>query len=173
MLFVPGFSNVADEFFPFYGGAVFYKGAVIEFKLSFGDTVQLRLYGVIVDQFFVPVAVSQFHVVGDGIGKSLAFVGVFFTQGFVDDRFYILAQVVELGVLFGVRQTVRLCFQRFPGRYGIGAFHIQFKIGYQEKVIPQFVPEILHVSQVGIEKSHQFYKHHRIPLAYLFVLNGQ
>jgi hypothetical protein len=173
VLFVPGFANVADKFLSFQWSPVFHKRAVIEFQLPVGDTVQFCLDGIIMHQLFVPVAVGQLHVISDGIGKSLAFVSVLLTKGLIDDRFYVLPQVVELRMLFGIGKPVGFRLQCLPGRYGIRTVNLQFEIGNQEKVIPQFVSKILYIAEMGIKKSHQFYENHRIPLPRLFILQGQ
>src|SRR5665213_1437460 len=57
--------------------AVLYERTAIKLKFSIGNRRKFGLNIIIMNQFPVPVAVSKFHVVRDGIRKTLAFFGVF------------------------------------------------------------------------------------------------
>ena len=64
-----------------------------EFQLTGGEIGQFALDRVIVDCFLMPVVIRQLHIVGDGIGKAVAFFRVFFGQCLVDDDLQVLAQM--------------------------------------------------------------------------------
>ena len=65
-------------------------------------------------QLFMPVAVSQFHVISNGIGKALVFFRVFFFQCFVDYDLNIFSQVIELGIFFWIAAMVQALLLMFP-----------------------------------------------------------
>jgi hypothetical protein len=146
VLFVPGLADIADEFLSFEGGPVFDEWTVVEFQLPLGDAVELSLDGIVVYQLFMPVAVGQLHIISDGVGEALALVCVLFTEGLIDNRFYVLSQMVELGMSFGIRKAIRFGLQCFPGRNRIGTGYIELEIGNEEQVIPQLMPEILYIT---------------------------
>ena len=54
------------------------EGPIVEFQLAFGDRLQLALDIIVMHQFFVPVAVSKLHIIGDRVGKTLALFRVLF-----------------------------------------------------------------------------------------------
>jgi hypothetical protein len=127
---------VSIAFATLVGAETLDKGSIGEFELSRRETGQLLLNGVVVNGLLMPVVVGQFHVIGHGIGKTIALVGIFFGQRLVDDDLQVFAQMREFGVTLGVFQWLRTRPQRFPGRDGIGRGYFQFEIGDQKKVIP-------------------------------------
>src|SRR5690606_22277899 len=48
----------------------FYRRCIGESKLPVGNRGQLTLDSIVVHGFFMPVVVSQLHVVSDGIGET-------------------------------------------------------------------------------------------------------
>src|ERR1700722_13391014 len=127
---------ISIAFATLIGSETLDKGSIGEFELSRRETGQFLLDGVVVNGFLVPVVVGQFHVIGHGIGETIAFVGIFLGQRLVDDDLQVFAQMREFGVTLGVFQRLRTRPQRFPGRDGIGRGYFQFEIGDQKKVIP-------------------------------------
>src|ERR1700723_599942 len=55
-------------------------GGIGKFQLTIGDLGQLTLDGVVVYGFLMPVVIGQFHVIGDGVGKSIALVRILFRK---------------------------------------------------------------------------------------------
>jgi hypothetical protein len=57
--------------------AVFDKGGIAEFELTARNIIQFRANRIIVYQFFVPVAVSQLHVISNRMGKTCFLFRIF------------------------------------------------------------------------------------------------
>jgi hypothetical protein len=113
-----------------------YVRSVGEGELAIGDAVQFALDGVVVNGFFVPVAISKLHVVCNGIGKALFLFSIFFFQRLVDYHLQVFAKMCVPGMSFRVRQRLGFCPQRFPGRDRVWRFNVEFKIGNEEQVVP-------------------------------------
>ena len=92
-----------------YFGAVFHKGLIGKFQFAIGNFTKFHLYGIVMHQFFMPVAVSKLHVISNYIGKALPFFGVGFYKRFIQNGFYIFSQVVILGIPFWVMQRLGFC----------------------------------------------------------------
>ena len=107
-----------------------------EFQLTCSEIGQFALDRVVVDSFFMPVVIRQLHIVGDRIGKAIAFFRIFFGQRLVYDDLQVLAQVGELGIAFGIFQRFGAGPQCFPGGDGVRRGYFQLEVGDQEKVIP-------------------------------------
>ena len=101
-------------------------------------------------QFFVPGIISELHVISNAIGKAQFLFRIFFSQSFIDDHFQVLTQVRKLGVTLGLRKGIGFGFQGFPGWDGVGGFDIQAKISDQKQMIPELMPEILHIFQMRV-----------------------
>jgi hypothetical protein len=173
VLLVPWFTDVGNELVPFYRRPVLDKGAVVELQLTTCNIGQFSLYGIVVYKFFVPVAVSQFHVIGYGIGKTLAFFTVFLTEGLIDNHFDILTQVIEAGIPLRIGKPFWFGLQRLSGWYRIRAFYVEFEIRNQKEMVPEFMSEILYIFEVWVEETHKLNQGCSIPLPPFIVFNGQ
>src|ERR1019366_6201299 len=78
------FTHVTYKFFPAIIHAVFDERAVIEFQFPLGHRAQFGLNVVVMNEFLMPVAVSQLHVISNRIGKSLALFTIRFVQGLIN-----------------------------------------------------------------------------------------
>jgi hypothetical protein len=108
--------------------AVLDEGSIAEFQLSAGDVIQFCPDRIIVYQFLVPVAVGQFHVICDGMGKSGFLIGVFLLQGFLYHYFQVTTQVSIFGMSLRIRQGIGFLVVGFPGRPGIRTIYIKGEI---------------------------------------------
>lgn len=120
--FVPVVAITAAVSFPFpvfVGAEALDIRCIGEFQLTIGQGGKFSLDRVIVDGFLVPVVIRQLHVIGDGIGKTIALVRVLFGQRFIDNDLEILAHVGEFRITFGVSHRVGPGSQRFAGGYRI------------------------------------------------------
>lgn len=153
--------------------AVLDEGSIAEFKLSSGDVVQFRTDGVIMHQFFVPIAVSQFHVISNGMGKACLFIRVLLLQCFLNYHFQVAAKVCIPGMAFGIRKRVGLLMISFAGGFGIRTINIECKITDEKKVIPQFMAVVFYCLQLWIQESHQFDDILCLLLSFFAVFNGQ
>jgi len=64
-----------------------------EFQLAAGELGKFGLDSVVMDGLFMPVIIGQFHVVCNGIGKTVALIRIFLRQRLVDDDFQIFPHV--------------------------------------------------------------------------------
>src|SRR5580658_9940395 len=85
--------DIAVGFPGFVGPETLDVRGIGEFQLTVGDLGELALDGIVMHGLFVPVVISQLHVISDGVGESVAFVGILFREGFVDDDLEIFAQM--------------------------------------------------------------------------------
>jgi len=102
--FIPVVTSIISAFpIPVVGWAeAFYVWCIGKLQLATGDNIQFALYRIVMHRFLVPVIIGQLHIVGDGIGEPIAFVGIFFRQGFVNNDFQVFAQMGKLGIPFGI-----------------------------------------------------------------------
>src|SRR5688500_1071244 len=54
----------------FVGAGCSYERSICKCKLAFGNIIQFTLDCIIVNYFFMPVAVSEFHIIGHCIRES-------------------------------------------------------------------------------------------------------
>jgi hypothetical protein len=71
--------------------AVLDKGSIAEFELSARNIIQFCANRIIVHQLFVPVAVSQLHIISNRMGKTCFLFWIFLLQCFMDYHFQISA----------------------------------------------------------------------------------
>src|SRR5579863_9438273 len=85
--------DIAVGFPGFVGPETLDVRSIGKFQLTARDLGKLALNGIVVHGLLVPVVISQLHVIGDGIGESVAFVGILFREGFVDNDLEVFAQM--------------------------------------------------------------------------------
>lgn len=151
----------------------FHIRCIGKFKLAMGNVGKFTLDGIVMNLLFVPVVVCQFHIVGNGISEAKFLLGIFFLQCFVDDNLKVFAKMRELGIALGIMERFGLGFEGFSCRNGIWRIHIQLKVGNQEQVIPELMPEIFHVFEVRVQKAHQLNHGVGISLSCLPIFNGK
>jgi hypothetical protein len=71
--------------------AVLDKGSIAEFELTARNIIQFCAYRIVVYQLFVPVAVSQLHVISNRMGKTCFLFWIFLLQCFMNYHFQISA----------------------------------------------------------------------------------
>lgn len=120
----------------FVGAEGFHVWCIREFQLTIGEVIELGLDRVVMDGLFMPVVVGELHIVGNGVGESIAFIRIFFGERFVYHELKVLAHVRELGIAFGIAQRLGSCPKGLTGGDGIRGRNFQLEIGDQEKVIP-------------------------------------
>lgn len=151
--------------------AVFDERCIAEFEFATGDAVEFTSYRIIVYQFFVPVAVREFHIIGNGMCKPGFLFRILFFQRLVDNGFQVLTQVRIPRVTFRVTDRVWLGFVSLFLRYRVRAVNIQLEIADEEKVIPQLMTEVLYVLEVRVQETHQLYHYVGLLLPFVFVFD--
>src|SRR5205823_8725469 len=100
---------------------------------------------VIMYRLFMPVTISQLHVIGYRISKPEALIRIFFRQSLPDHELKVFAEMRMFGITFWIVKRLRFWLQRFPRWNGVGRLHIQFEIRNKKKMIPEHMPEIFHI----------------------------
>lgn len=125
-------------------------GRIAKLQLAIGYFIQLTPNGIVMHKLFMPVAVGQLHIIGDGMGKTRFLLGIILMQGFVNYQLQVFAQVGVPWVPFRVAHGVWFSLVRFPLWYWVRAVNIQLKIAYKKQVVPKHMPEIFHVFKVWV-----------------------
>ena len=80
-------------------------------------------------RFFMPISISQFHVISDRLRKPFAFFFVCFSQSFINNCCKVFTKVALLSSLCTwIRKRRRFLKQPFFCRRRVGRFHVQIKV---------------------------------------------